>query len=403
MSDPARVADLRAQLPVTAEYNYLNTGTNGPIARPVHEAMLEHAERELRRGRIGAQARTIAMELEAASRQAIASVIGAAADDIALTHHTTEGINIVVWGLDWQAGDEILTNDLEHASGLLPAYGAAQRYGCRVKVLGLQEPDVEPTAAIIQAIGPATKLIIVSHVIYGTGHRLDIRAMTEAAHAAGAKVLVDGAQSVGAIPLNMKALGVDYYTVSGQKWLGGPVGTGGLYVAPDQLESLRQTFLGYHSVAGKDFEGHFTPRPGAKRFEDASFHDPSLAGQVASVEWLRDQAGLDWVYGRIAEQAAKTRQQLRGISGLQILTPDGPDQQAGLVSFLLEGTDPQALVEALARRRIVCRHIPTPYCTRVAVGFFTTDEEIDDLAVALGEIRDSGEARDKPQAGDSLK
>lgn len=393
MADEGRVAALRADLPVTSEYVYLNSGTNGPIARPVHEVMVEHAERELRQGRIGARARAIAQELEAASRAAIAAVVGATADEIALTHHTTEGINIVAWGLDWAAGDEIVTSDLEHASGLLPAYGVARRHGARVNVLRLDGTDRDPTEAIIGAISERTKLVIVSHVVYGTGERLDVRRIAAAAHAAGARLLVDGAQSVGVIPLDVADLGIDFYTISGQKWLGGPVGTGGLYVAPGQIEALRQTFLGYHSVQAKDFAGDYTPKPGAKRFEDASFHDPSLAGQAASVDWLRQKAGLGWVYDRIAEQAAKARQQLRAVAGLRILTPEGDGRQAGLVSFVVEGTDLVLLVEELAKRRILTRSIPSPSCARASIGFFTTDEEIGQLARAIAEIRDGGEAR----------
>lgn len=398
MADEGRVAALRADLPVTSEYVYLNSGTNGPIARPVHDLMLQHAERELRQGRIGAQARATAQELEVASRAAIASVVGATPDEIALTHHTTEGVNIVVWGLDWTAGDEIVTSDLEHASGLLPAYGVARRYGVAVNVLRLDGTDLDPTEAIVAAISDRTKLVIVSHVVYGTGERLDVKRIAAAAHAAGARVVVDGAQSVGVIPLDMADLGVDFYTISGQKWLGGPVGTGGLYVAPGQVDALQQTFLGYHSVQAKDFAGDFTPKPGAKRFEDASFHDPSLAGQAASVDWLRDRAGLDWVYARITEQAAKARQQLRAVAGLRILTPEGEGRQAGLVSFLVEGTDPVRLVEALAKRRILTRYIPSPYCARASIGFFTTDEEIDQLARSIAEIRESGEARPEVEA-----
>ncbi|HEX2171783.1 MAG TPA: aminotransferase class V-fold PLP-dependent enzyme [Dehalococcoidia bacterium] len=393
MADAGRVATLRAELPVTAEYVFLNSGTCGPIARPVHEVMAAHADRELREGRIGARARAIAQELEAASRAAIASVIGAAADQIALTHHTTEGVNIVVWGLDWRSGDEILSSDLEHASGLLPAYGVAKRYDARLRLLPLQRAEQDPTDAIIGALTDRTKLVIVSHVVYGTGQRLDVGRIAGAAHAVGARVLVDGAQSVGVLPLNVADLGVDFYTVSGQKWLGGPVGTGGLYVAPGQIDALRQTFLGYHSVQAKDFAGDFTPKPGAQRFEDASYHDPSLAGQAASVDWLREKAELDWVYARIAEQAGRARRWLRDVPGLRLLTPDGDGQQAGLVSFLVDDTDPQRLVEALARRRILCRYIPSPYCARVSIGFFTTDDEIGQLVGAIDEIRQSGEAR----------
>ena len=392
MADSDRVATLRAQLPVTANYVYMNSGTNGPIALPVHEVMREHAERELREGRVGARARAISQACEVASRQAIAGLLGASADEIALTHHTTEGVNIVCWGLRWQPGDEILTSDLEHSGGLVPAYEVARRFGCRLRILRLYEAEGDPTEAIVEAITEATKLVIVSHVAFGTGQRLDVRRIGEAVHAVGGRILVDGAQSVGALPLDVTELGVDYYTVSGQKWLGGPVGTGGLYVSPEECEGLAPTVLGYRSILSKDYAGAYEPRAGAHRFEAASFHDPSLAGQAASVEWLTSAVGLDWAYARIAEQAAQTRRQLRAVPGVRILTPEGDGRHAGLVSFLVDGTDPQALVEALARRKILGRYIPSPYSARVSIGFYTTDDEIAQLCQAIDEIRSRGEA-----------
>ena len=162
-----------------------------------------------------------------------------------LTHNTTEGMNIGLSGLDWGAGDEVVTTTLEHGGALLPLYQLHRRHGVRITFadVGNGERDAALTA-IERAIHPGVRMVVLSHVTWGTGAVLPIGEIAQLAHEAGAQVLVDGAQSVGALPVDVHALDVDVYAFPGQKWLCGPEGTGGLYVKRAQLDAVQPTQIG---------------------------------------------------------------------------------------------------------------------------------------------------------------
>jgi L-cysteine/cystine lyase len=229
-SEP-QVAALRQELPVVERQVYLNTGTAGPLPRRAAAAITAANERQLLDGRASFK---VYMEeyfpLLDDVRARFARLLGADVGEIALTHHTTEGMNIATWGLNWQPGDEIVATTHEHEAGLLPAYAAARRFGLGVRVVDASGSADTVAAAVTAAISPRTRLVILSHVTFTTGAVLPVQAITEAAHRQGALVAVDGAQSAGAIPVDVHALGVDFYAVPGQKWLCGPEGVGALYV-----------------------------------------------------------------------------------------------------------------------------------------------------------------------------
>ncbi len=215
----------RALFPVLERLAYLNTGSNGPLASPVVEAMRQEEERALQEGR-GDQAtfkRTLSQREVVRAR--VAELVGVEPALVSLTGSTTDGCNIVLSGLGLQPGDEVVTTDSEHFGLIGPLHAS----GARVVVV---PPEPE---AILAAVGPRTRLIAVSHVIWTTGTTLPVAELRETS---GVPVLADGAQSVGAIPTT--ARGVDFYTVSGQKWLCGPDGTGALIVAdPERLRVAR--------------------------------------------------------------------------------------------------------------------------------------------------------------------
>ncbi len=271
---PNKLTTLRHELPALEKLAYLNIGTSGPLPRSTAQAMAAEAERQLLEGRSDFK-RFMGeyFPLLARLRARFAKLLNAGEDEIALTHHTTEGMNIAVWGLRWQAGDEILTTTAEHEGGFVPVYAAAQRFGLRLRVVDIGPGEGEDMAErIIAAITPRTRLIVTSHVMWKTGAILPLAPIAEAAHRVGAWVAIDGAQSAGAIPVDVRALGVDFYAVPGQKWLCGPEGTGALYVRRECLSELAPTFAGYltlnHDIpVAADSSGYFLPARGASRFE----------------------------------------------------------------------------------------------------------------------------------------
>ena len=380
MTDEQKVADLRRKLPATARYAYLNTGTTGPLPEPAHRALSAAWAEELDAGRIGPGRHDATVAAMDAARSALATVVRADPRSVTITQRTNDGLNIAVWGLPWQPGDEVVTTNLEHPAGLLPVYAAARRFGLVVRFADVTGPD--PTAALVAQMNARTRLLLLSHASYLTGVLLPLADIVAAAHARGVLVAADGAQTAGAVPLDVGASGVDFYALPGQKWLLGPEGTGGLFVRPDLYSVVAPTFVGYRSAASFDQAGNWVPHATGARYEVGSFFAPTLVALAQSVEFVA-AAGWDWVFHRIRQLAADTREQLLSIPGVTVLTP--PERHAGLVAFRVAGQDSAAVVTALARAGYVVRTVPLlPPAVRVSCGFYNTEAE---LAGLVAEVR----------------
>lgn len=375
---------IRAALPVTQHAAYFNTGTCGPLPKASTDATIQDEQRELNEGRIGMSGFLAFRDTKEALRASLAKVLGCDAGEVAITHNTTEGVNYAIWGMNWNAGDEVVTTNVEHIGGLAPLYVLEQRYGLRIKIADCGPTGEGALEAISEALGERTRAVVLSHVSYSTGYVLPLKQIVERAHAVGALVIADGAQAVGAIPLDMHDLGVDAYAAPGQKWLCGPEGTGAMYVAAGKTDSFGPSFAGYSSFEKFDELGSYTPHADARRFELGSVYRPAIEGFKQSVDWIVNEVTLDWATERIATLAAYCRRRLEGIEGVEIVTP--PGRQAGLVNFTFPGWDTMAVVEELADRGILIRNIGRPPCLRVSNGFYNTEEEVDSLAAALVEI-----------------
>jgi L-cysteine/cystine lyase len=204
----------RALFPVLEHVAYLNAGTFGPLARPTGEAIADQLRRDLEHGRSGKPYIEQMQAARAKLRGLFAALVGAVPERVALTYSTTDACNIVLAGLGLEPGEEIVTTDAEHFGLAGPVFTS----GATVRVVQAQELGPEELLeAIVAEVTPRTRLLAVSHVLWTTGITLDVRALRERT---GVPVLVDGAQSAGAIPVDVGEL--DYYTVSGQKWLCGP-------------------------------------------------------------------------------------------------------------------------------------------------------------------------------------
>ena len=256
--------EARALFPALERVAYLNAGSMGPLAIPMFETMQGELRRQLEEGRGGLPFFERMVELRAGVREQLAGLLGVAQENLALTTSTTEACNIVLSGLDLGPQDEILTSATEHF-GLL---GALQVSGASIRVA--------PDDGIVEAVTDRTRLIAISHVSWMTGNSLEPARVKEQT---GLPILVDGAQSVGAIPVDASAF--DYYTVSCQKWLCGPDATGGLYVRDP--EALRIAWPSYFSQEKHERDGTFQPWPTAARFDPAWIPPASLAGLLAAL------------------------------------------------------------------------------------------------------------------------
>ena len=352
---PLSFEEARAQFPVLERIAYLNAGTFGPIGRTTAEAVQAELERDVADGRSGMPYFGRVMGLRQAMRASLAALVSADPLQVALTASTTDGCNIVLAGLGLGPADEIVTTTDEHFGLIGPLAASA----ARVVVVA---PDPE---AIRAAVTPRTRLLALSQVLWTTGRVLPVRELREAT---GIPVLVDGAQSVGATSVD--AAGLDFLTISGQKWLCGPDSTGALVVAdPDRL---RVASPSYFSQAGYEPDGRFEPRPGAARFESNWWPPSSLAGLLAAIE-VRPA----WAFDHAAAVAARCRALLA--TRVDVVTPD---PCSTLVAFRAPG-DPSELVETLATAGVHVREIPGTGLIRVSCGWWTSDGDLDRLLAAL--------------------
>ena len=352
---------LRAEFPVLARRAYLNAGTDGPLPAAAAAAAAEELERELQEGRAGAHFQRRG-ELASALRGAYARALSCEKHDVALTSCTTEGLGHVVAGLELGRGDEIVTSDEEHP-GLLGALGAARELrGVNVRVV--------PLAEVANAVGPRTRLVACSHVGWMSGSYApaELRELE-------VPVVLDGAQGVGAVPVDVAELACDAYAGAGQKWLCGPDGSGMLFVAPGLRERLRVSRRGYSNLAKPDAGLDAGLHPDARRFDAASLSAETLACALAAVSLL-ESAGWPAVHERARGLAAAFARALaeRG-------REPAPRGETTLVSFASD--DPEGERERLAEEGIVLRNIPGRPWLRASVGAWNDESDLERLLDAL--------------------
>lgn len=385
MPDFTHVQRIRQEMPATTAHLYLNTGTFGPLPNCVSQTMQERIQFELQNGRLGAAAFEAMGKIYDNARSSSAHLLNASVDEIALTDNTGEGLNIISYGFKWHEGDEVITTNHEHISLLAPLFQLRDRYGIVIRFA-----DIGPTAerpvlkAIADLVTPRTRLISISHVTWTTGAVLNVSEVAYMGREWGIPVLIDGAQSAGAIPVDVKALGVDFYAIPMQKWLCGPDGTGALYVRREALDYVSPTYVGYWSV--KHEEGiEWELLESAQRFELGGRQTAALAGQAAVLNWLEETVGYKWLFERIASLSRYTYNALKALPGLTLLTPR--PGESGLVAFKLGDRDVNEVINYLHdKHNIYIRSIPTTNSLRVSTGFYNTEEEIDKLVEALLEL-----------------
>ncbi len=352
---------LRAEFPVLASRAYLNAGTDGPLPAVAARAAEEELERELQEGRAGTHFQRRG-ELASQLRSAYARALSCEKHDVALTTCTTEGINQMVAGLELGPGDEIVTSDEEHPGLLGPLAAARELRGVSVREV--------PLAEVANAVGPSTRLVACSHVGWMSGSfaPAELRELE-------VPVLLDGAQGVGAVPVDMAALGCDAYAGAGQKWLCGPDGTGMLFVSPSLRERLEVSRRGYSNLAEPNAGLEAGLHPDARRFDAASLSAEATACALAAVSLL-ESAGWPAVHERARGLAAQFAQALAEHG-----REPAPRGRTTLVSFA--SADPEGERERLAGEGIVLRNIPGRPWLRISVGAWNDESDLERLLGAL--------------------
>lgn len=379
----------RMQFPALANKAYFNFGGQGTLPQASLDAIQQAYQYVQQHGPFTIGVNAWVTEEGNQTRKMIASELGATVEAIALTEDVTVGCNIAMWGIDWQAGDHLLLTDCEHPGIVATAAEIARRFKVEVSTCPIRETlnQGDATAVIQQHLRPKTRLVVLSHLLWNTGQVLPIAEIVRVCHNYNSitqqiRVLVDAAQSVGCLPLNLTELEADFYAFTGHKWWCGPEGIGGLYVRPEAMASLNPTFIGWRGIV-MDQVGHPTGwKADARRYEIATSAYPLYAGLRSAIathqEWGTPQAR----YEQICQNSQYLWQRLGELSTVRCLMTTPP--QAGLVSFVLTNNQShKQLVEFLEQQGFMLRTILDPDCVRACVHYFTQKSEIDQLVEAI--------------------
>jgi L-cysteine/cystine lyase len=378
----------RADYPALRDKAYFNYGGQGPLSAGAI-ATISDAFQELQHlGPFGRGAGDWVERTTAQLRQALAAELGVTPGTVTLTENVTMGCNIALWGVDWQPGDRLLLSDCEHPGVVGTVQEIANRFAVKVDLCELAHlrDGAAIAAAVLQAIGPNTRLVVLSHLLWNTGVLLPVAELTRAMAAIPAarsrQLLLDAAQSVGSIPLNLEELGVDFYAFTGHKWLCGPEGTGGLYVRPGS--ELRPTFIGWRGVTVDAVGWTNGLRDDGRRHEVATSAYPLYAGLSRAIADNNRWGSARDRFERIKAMAAYLWQRLGDVPRVTRLQAQEPD--AGIVPFWVDDGTPQIHQRwsaHLEHQGIFVRTIAHPPCLRACVHHFSSQEDCDRLVAAL--------------------
>ena len=383
MSHADAVERARRELSVTREKLFFNTGWSGPSP----ERVLEEQKRVLQWLSAEGVSHHVYKQLKSdldTLRLRVALLVGADTGEIAITRSTTEAINIVLAGIEWRAGDKIVTTNIEHGAGLVPAYVLRDRYGVDVEIVDLGDGRY-PLRILARAIDDRTRLVSVSHVAFNTGMRLPLKELATLTAERGTQLLVDGAQSVGVFCLDLHDIGCDYYAFPGHKWLLGPDATGALYIKSDRIAGLAVSFAGNETARKFDRKGNVSYHTDARRFEMCDFNAALVSGWIKALDFM-EEFGAKNIESAIRKNTDYLKRRLATVKKVRVATPRDWERSAGLVAIEVEGKRSKTLFNALLKKGIIARYTPDPSYLRISVNYFNTRDELDKLVDSLMQL-----------------
>ena len=375
---------IRAQFLLEDGFAYFNTAGLGPTSRPVIDAVVRCMTELEQRCETG-------HDCFDRTRKRAAEFLHCDADELALTRNTTESMNVIARGLSLEAGDEVLMTTHEHPGGSVPWFALARDRGIGVRLFEPAPTAGETIDRLATALTPKTRVVSVSHITCTLGQVLPIPAIAELCRQRGICLVADGAQAVGMVPLDLHALGCDFYASSGHKWLLGPKGTGFLYVSRRMIDRWRPTHVGAYS--DKQFDpdaGVLELLPEARSAEYGTRNAAEMEGLTAAIDFI-DGLGMDRVALHGHSLAGRLVEALREFDGVEVLTPREQASSASIVTFRLPQSrwNPwdwadKLRIEYAIRVRPVGEHGLN--ALRVATHIFNSESEVDRTLQALTEL-----------------
>ena len=382
-------------MPNINDMTYLNTGWSGPSPTYVVDAIKSRLEIESFNGPTSPEILESGQKIMSDSKMLVSKLFNCMPEEVVLTDNTTDGINLILNGLPWKPGDEVVLCDLEHPSVLLPAYNLQSSKGVRLRMVSIDlssnHNDIKQSFA--STITGRTRLVMFSHIQYSTGLRMPVSAIASIAHKVGARVLVAGAQGPGHIDLDMNALGVDFYSSPGQKWLLGPDQTGALFIKHNLIPEVQPSRIGFGFSSNFNLEGRFDAvTQSVDKFSMSTTSAPLRAGYNAAITKILELK-MPNVEKRNLELTKILKEGLSSIDGINILTPLDGNECSALPTFQINGADEsEAVLQLWKNDKIVIRAIQSQKGMRVSTSFFNTEDEINKLVDAIEQLSNKAKA-----------
>jgi cysteine desulfurase / selenocysteine lyase len=363
------------------------------MPQPVLDSVIGHLRLESEIGGYEA-AEQARQELEHVYDSA-ARLIGCRPDEIAVVENATRGWDMAFYSIDFQPGDVILTSVAEYASNFIAYLQVARRTGAIVKVVPNDEYGAISVDALRNAIDNRVKLISLTHVPTNGGLVNPAEKVGEIARQAGVLYLLDACQSVGQMPIDVQRVGCDMLSATGRKFLRGPRGTGFLFVRREILESLEPPLLDLHAACWVE-KDRYEIRADARRFENWETNCAGKIGLGTAIDYAL-QWGLEATWSRVVHLGSQLRERLAGFSIVTVR--DLGRDKCGIVTFTVEGKQPEEIRQALAKKHINVSVSPAQYTLmdmenrgltegviRASVHYYNSEEEIDRFCTVLGEL-----------------
>jgi selenocysteine lyase/cysteine desulfurase len=375
---------VRDQFLLEPGYAYFNAGGLGPSPQQVIAAV-DEAWRSLELRCETGHGRRAAVRTQACE------FFGCGEDTLAFTRNATEGMNMVARGLQFSSGDEVVMTTHEHPGGALPWFALREDTGIRIRTIDPGSGGDDTLERVANSMTARTRVVMVSHITCTTGMVMPVPEIADLCRRRGVICVIDGAQAVGQIPVDLRSLGCDFYVASGHKWLLAPKGTGLMYVREEMLDGWRPSYVGAYSDTGFDLvAGTFNRLRPASASEYGTRSTPVLLGVAAAMDFLTT-IGADNATARAAYLANRLRAGIAPLSGVEILTPVEPGSSAAILAFKLpeDGGNPWDWCNLL-RREHSMRLRPVGEAglnaVRASTDVFNSEAEVDRLVEVLGTL-----------------
>jgi selenocysteine lyase/cysteine desulfurase len=369
--------------PILRRWTFLNHAAVAPIPKPAADALRAFAAQAESAAYLSAGWHADIEKL----RQEAAAFLNCHRDEIAFVKNTSEGISIVAHGIDWQWGDRIVTTNVEYPANIYPWMAVARDRGAKLVMVEEEDgPDGTrhvPIEKILHAASqPKTRLVALSHVEFASGQRHDLARIGQFCRERKILLSVDAIQSLGVVPVDVRAMHIDFLSADGHKWLLGPEGAGIFYCRRDLIEHMRPLTIGWMNVVdAQNFANYdYLLRPDAGRFESGSHPIPGLLALRESLKLLQS-VGIAGIANRVKTLGDLLIAGLRA-RNYRVVSPRSGDQWSGIISFTSPTHNHEKIFQGLRKDRGIEIAFRVGRL-RCSPHFYNTEEQIERLIDAL--------------------